>query len=75
MIKWYRELPKWARALLLLVPCFDAVLRLFAVIEKPVASNIIGLILSILGPVAPVIWIIDLIMVLVKDSLILFETK
>ncbi len=73
MTKWYFDLPKWARVLLLIV--IDPIIRLLGVIDKPVATNIIGLVLSILGPVAPVIWIIDIIMMLSKDSLLLFEAK
>lgn len=72
-MKWFNSQSKLIKVLLLLIPVVnwftEIFVRVSAVIEKPTAGNILGVILAFVIPVLPG-WL-DLIWVLVTGHLIL----
>ena len=79
MLKPFDSLPKWAQILLMAIPGVNALVdfiqRLLLVIDNATGKNIVGMILTLLGPVGVVVAYIDLIMMLSKKEFILVEKK
>lgn len=73
--KWFEEQSLLVKIILLIIPfavgwVFEILIRVSAVIRKSSTTNIVGL---VLGAVVPFWGIVDIVGLLVKDKLFLFE--